>query len=156
MKTIVLTLVMVMMLGLSIKAAEFNEAEMDEVLAYLQANQVDMSEMDEGEVVQENEEVEKQGAGIKILYAYYGLACTKGVLRKSVEVRSTAYAKSKCEGKQSCRGMVSNRYLSDPYGGCHKNFIVVASCKNGKEIISSYVTKEGKYFSLKCSGCSKK
>lgn len=147
-------------------------------------------------MVQENEEVEKQGAGkniqkyftaaistksslntctmiiimvsqlilhiiifmlgIKILYAYYGLACTKGVLRKSVEVRSTAYAKSKCEGKQSCRGMVSNRYLSDPYGGCHKNFIVVASCKNGKEIISSYVTKEGKYFSLKCSGCSKK
>ncbi len=45
MKTIVLTLVMVMMLGLSIKAAEFNEAEMDEVLAYLQANQVDMSEV---------------------------------------------------------------------------------------------------------------
>ncbi len=40
MKTIVLTLVMVMMLGLSIKAAEI-----DEVLAYLQADQVDLSEV---------------------------------------------------------------------------------------------------------------
>ncbi len=47
MKTIVLTLVIVMMLGLSIKlAAAIDEAaEMDEVLAYLQANQVDMSEV---------------------------------------------------------------------------------------------------------------
>ncbi len=40
MKTIVLTLVMVMMLGLSIKAAEI-----DEVLAHLQADQVDLSEV---------------------------------------------------------------------------------------------------------------
>ena len=40
MKTIILTLVMVMMLGLSIKAAAI-----DEVLSHLQANQVDLSEV---------------------------------------------------------------------------------------------------------------
>ncbi len=49
MKTSVLTLVIVMMLGLSIKLAAAiiidEAAEMDEVLAYLQANQVDMSEV---------------------------------------------------------------------------------------------------------------
>ena len=135
-------------------------------------------------MVQEEEEVEKQGAGknihtlykravsdsvnletpinyyvyiyigIKILYAYYGLSCARGVLRKNVQVRSTAYAKRKCEGKQSCRALVHTRFLTDPYRGCAKDFIVVASCKNGAEIISSHVTREaqGKHFSLKCSG----
>ena len=86
-----------------------------------------------------------------MLYAYYGLSCAGGNLRKSVQEKSTNYAKKLCDGKASCRGLVHTSFLTDPYGGCQKDFIVVAQCPSGG-IISSHVTKEaqGKHFSLSC------
>ena len=88
--------------------------------------------------------------GMEVLYAYYGISCAR-TIRSDVQVRSTNWVKGLCNGKTSCSGRVHTSILTDPYGGCAKDFLVVAKCGNGK-IISNLVTKEaqGKSFSLKC------
>ena len=88
---------------------------------------------------------------IKILYAYYGVSCANGNHVKAVQDRSTSWAARICNGKTTCRGMVHTRYLTDPYRGCAKDFIVVAQCAQGK-VIANLVPREaqGKYFSLSC------
>ena len=88
-----------------------------------------------------------------MIYAYYGVSCARGNLRKSVQLRSTKWAARFCNGKTSCSGRVShhNRALTDPYYGCRKDFIVVAKCSNGK-IVADLVRKEasGRRFKLNC------
>ena len=86
---------------------------------------------------------------MKVLFAYYGVRCVRGPLRKSNQLRSTSFAKSRCNGRSFCKGVVNNHVLTDPYGGCPKNFIVVAKCANGK-IIADLVHHEGQYFHLNC------
>ena len=90
---------------------------------------------------------------MKVIFAYYGVSCARGTLRKFVQLRSTNWAARFCNGRISCSGRVShsNSALTDPYGGCRKDFIVVAKCSNGK-IIADLVQKEasGRKFKLNC------
>ena len=90
---------------------------------------------------------------MRVLFAYYGVSCAKGHLRKNVEKLSTNYAKRRCNGRSRCSGIVSNRNLgNNPYGYCHKDFIVVAKCSSGKIIYDAVkaVGGEGQRFSLSC------
>ena len=90
---------------------------------------------------------------MQVLFAYYGVSCAKGHLRKHVETLSTNYAKRCCNGRSRCTGVVTNRNLrNDPYGGCPKDYIVVAKCSNGKIIYDAVkaVPGEGQRFSLAC------
>ena len=92
--------------------------------------------------------------GMTVLYAYYGISCASHI-EPNVLDRSTKWAKSICDGKNSCSGTVHTSVLTDPYFGCGKDFLVVAECANGK-IISNLVTPEaqGKDFSLQCQSCT--
>lgn len=88
-----------------------------------------------------------------MLFAYYGVSCAKGKLRKSVQRLSTNWASRQCNGRRQCTAKVTNGNLrSDPYRGCPKDFIVVAKCPNGKIIADSVkaVVNEGQKFSLDC------
>ena len=88
-----------------------------------------------------------------MIYAYYGVSCARGNLRKSVQSLSTNWASRQCNGKIRCRARVTNGNLrSDPYGGCPKDFIVVAKCPNRKIVADSVkaVPGEGQTFSLNC------
>ena len=88
-----------------------------------------------------------------MLFAYYGVSCAKGNLRKSVQSLSTKWAARLCNGKTKCSGRVTNGNLrSDPYGGCPKDYIVVAKCSNGKIIADAVkaIAGEGERFSLDC------
>ena len=88
-----------------------------------------------------------------MLFAYYGVSCAKGNLRKSVQRLSTKWAARLCNGKTKCGGRVTNSNLmSDPYRGCPKDYIVVAKCSNGKIIADAVkaVVNEGEHFSLDC------
>ena len=90
---------------------------------------------------------------MKVIYAYYGVSCAKGNLRKSVQWFSTIWAGLQCNGKSSCSGRVTNHNLkNDPYRGCPKDFIVVAKCSNGNIIADSVkaVGGEGQTFTLNC------
>ena len=88
--------------------------------------------------------------GMKVIYAYYGISCANGDLKQFNQDRSTKWATRLCNGKNSCSGRVHTSVLTDPYGGCRKDFLVVAEC-NGK-IIANQVTREaqGKKFYLAC------
>ena len=87
-----------------------------------------------------------------VKFAYYGLACSKGVLKESNQKRSTQWIASLCNGKHSCQGRVHNSVLTDPFPGCPKDFIVVAECSNGKVIAEAVPRKggEGQKISLAC------
>ena len=89
---------------------------------------------------------------MKVIYAYYGLACARGKLRDDNQRRSTQWAARLCNGKTSCTGRVHNSVLTDPYGGCPKDFIIVAKCSNGKIIAGAVppVPGEGQRISLSC------
>ena len=90
---------------------------------------------------------------MKVIYAYCGVSCAEGNLKKSIQTRSTNWAASVCNGKSKCSGKVSHSdsALADFYPQCNKDFIVVAECSNGK-IIADQVKKRaiGKKFSLDC------
>ena len=59
-------------------------------------------------------------AGMTVLYAYYGLSCANGDVRKSYQDRTTRYAKNLCDGKNSCSGYIHTSIITDPYYGCRK------------------------------------
>lgn len=85
-----------------------------------------------------------------VLYAYYGISCASQIRQNVLDI-TTNWAKGLCDGKKSCSGTVHTSVLTDPYGGCKKDFLVVAQCEGGN-IISNLVTREaqGKQFSLRC------
>ena len=88
-----------------------------------------------------------------MIYAYYGASCARGHLRKDVEKLSTNWAARQCNGKYWCSAQVTNGNLrSDPYGGCPKDFFVVAKCSNGKFIGGAVkaVPGEGQRFYMHC------
>ena len=85
-----------------------------------------------------------------MIYAYYGASCARGYLRKDVEKLATDWAARQCNGRSWCREQVTNGNLrSDPYGGCRKDFFVVAKCSNGK-YIGGAVPGEGQRFYMHC------
>lgn len=89
---------------------------------------------------------------MKVLFAYYGLSCAKGVIRTDNQFRSTRWAEQLCDGKNYCRGTVRNSVLTDPYRGCPKDFIIVAQCPNGNIIAKAVppVPGEGQLIALSC------
>jgi hypothetical protein len=89
---------------------------------------------------------------MKVKFAYYGLSCARGVLKKSNQRRSTRWIARLCNGRHSCQGRVHNSVLTDPYPGCPKGFIAVAECSNGKIIAEAVRPKvgEGQRISLAC------
>ena len=90
---------------------------------------------------------------MRVLFAYYGVSCAKGNLKKSVQRLSTKWAARQCNGKTKCSGRVTNGNLRcDPYYGCPKDFIVVARCSNGKIIAGAVkaVPGEGQRFYMHC------
>ena len=89
-------------------------------------------------------------AGMTILYAYYGISCASHIDVQN-QIRSTNWARSLCDGRNSCSGRVHTSVLTDPYFGCSKDFLVIARCANGL-LVSNLVTPEaqGKDFSLVC------
>jgi hypothetical protein len=89
---------------------------------------------------------------MKVKFAYYGLDCAGGVIRKSNQQHSTQWIARLCDGRSSCHGTVHNSVLTDPYPGCPKDFIAVAECSNGKVIAKAVAAKrnEGQQISLSC------
>ncbi len=91
--------------------------------------------------------------GMTVHFAYYGLNCAayEYGLNNHAQHSSTNWAKSLCDGKNSCHGTVSYYVISDQYYECNKDFLVIAECPNG-HIITSYVpmSADWKTFSLRC------
>ena len=89
---------------------------------------------------------------IKVEFAYYGLSCAKGILKKGNQYRSTNWISRLCNGRSYCSGRVHNSVLTDPYYGCPKDFLVVARCSNGRVIVKSVAARggEGQIISLSC------
>ena len=86
---------------------------------------------------------------MKVLFAYYGLSCAKGVIKSNDQYLSTMWAAKLCDGKNSCQGKVHNSVLTDPYKGCPKDFTIVAKWR----IIAGAVPPvpgEGQLISLSC------
>ena len=94
---------------------------------------------------------EDKPAGMKVLYAYYGVTCARGNHMKANQDRSTDWAAGICDGKISCSGTVLTSVLTDPYRGCAKDLVVVAQCADGR-VIADLVPRpsQGKDFSLSC------
>ena len=88
---------------------------------------------------------------MRVIFAYYGVSCANGDVRHGVQFTSTNWAKSLCDGKNYCSGTVHTSSLGDPYRGCHKDFVVVAECRNG-QVVADFVKGEaqGSTFSLAC------
>ena len=86
---------------------------------------------------------------MRVLFAYYGLSCTNG--QSTNQQRSTNWVAGLCNGKTTCSGVVSVSVLTDPYYGCHKDFLAIAECDYGR-IVAAYVPSEadGRQFILKC------
>ena len=63
---------------------------------------------------------------MRVLFAYYGVSCAKGNLRKSVQRLSTKWAARLCNGKTKCGGRVTNSNLMS--GGCLKDYYNVYRC----------------------------
>jgi hypothetical protein len=91
-------------------------------------------------------------AVMKVKFAYYGLDCAGGIIRKTNQQRSTQWMAHLCNGKHSCQGRVHNSVLTDPYPGCPKDFMAVAECSNGKIIAKAVPAKpgEGQQIDLAC------
>ena len=89
---------------------------------------------------------------MKVLFAYYGLSCANGEIREDVKDRSTDWVAKLCDGKSVCKGTVHTSVLTDPYGGCAKDFFAVAQCEDGR-IITNLVRSEAqnREFSLACN-----
>ena len=86
-----------------------------------------------------------------VKFAYYGVSCANGVLKKATEKRTTNWVASLCNGRSSCSGYVHTSVLGDPYGGCRKDFLAVAECSDGS-VITDLLKPEaqGRTFRLAC------
>ena len=69
-----------------------------------------------------------------VKFAYYGVSCANGVLNEATQNRTTTWVASLCDGVSSCSGYVHTSILTDPYGGCRKDFLAVAECNDGSII----------------------
>ena len=67
-----------------------------------------------------------------VKFAYYGLACSSGVLKESNQQHSTKWIARLCDGKFSCQSMVHNSVLTDPYPGCSKDSLLWQSAPMGR------------------------
>ena len=94
---------------------------------------------------------------MKVIFAYYGLSCAGDNLKHSVQYKSTEWAKTLCDGKEQCNGVIDTRTsIGDPYAWCNKDFLVIARCGNGQVIADLLgASADGKYFRLACNSGSK-
>ncbi len=83
-------------------------------------------------------------------FAYFGLNCIPDLDPIVIQDTVTDWAKGQCDGRMSCSGLVSIRTIGDPYGGCAKNFLVVAECPNGL-VVADLLEIEEETFSLACA-----
>ena len=86
-----------------------------------------------------------------VKFAYYGVSCANGDLNEATQDRTTSWVASLCDGRKSCSGHVHTSVLTDPYGGCPKDFLAVAECSDGS-IVADLLRKEaqGRTFHLAC------
>ena len=91
-------------------------------------------------------------AVMKVKFAYYGVSCANGVLKQDTIKRTTNWVGSLCNGRSSCSGVVHTSILTDPYGGCRKDFLAVAECSGGR-VITTLLKPEaqGQAFHLACN-----